>query len=105
MKRLIAALAVFAAMMSFARADPKALAETKQCFSCHAVDQESKAPSFKAIAERYRFKANVQASLARKVRIGGAGHWGSAPMPSPGPRPEVSAREAQDLVEWILAQR
>lgn len=106
MKGVVVTLALFTAVASPAQADTKALAESKQCFSCHAMDQESKAaPSFKSIAARYKGKTNVQVGLARKVRIGGSGHWGATAMPGAGPRPEVSEREADELVSWILAQR
>jgi cytochrome c len=102
---LISAL-LFAAMASVAHADTKSLAMEKQCFFCHAVDKQvGKAPSFKAIAEKYRGKANVEENLAQRIENGGVDHWGSIPMPLPeGHRPDVSNAEAKELVAWILSQ-
>jgi cytochrome c551/c552 len=94
------------AMVSVAHADTQGLAMSKQCFSCHTLAvQVGEAPAFKMIAEKYRGKANVEADLIQKIRIGGEGHWGSVPMPvTEGIRPDVSEAEAKELVDWILAQ-
>ena len=105
MKELVASLALFAAATAPAYAS-EALAQSKQCFSCHALDKEMpKAPSFKAIARKYKGVANAEVMLADKVRVGGVGHWGSAPMPAAGPRPAVSEAEAKELAAWVLAQK
>ena len=106
MKKVVISLAMLAAMVSTAHADPKALAESKQCFSCHALDQEMpKAPSFKAIARKYKGMSNAELMLAQKVKAGGVGHWGPAAMPPAGPRPAVSDAEAKELVQWVLSQK
>ena len=64
----------------------------------------SKAPAFKAIADKYKGQANAAANLALKIKTGGVGHWGSTQMPSSeGNRPDVSEAEAKELVAWILA--
>ncbi|MGA7750831.1 MAG: c-type cytochrome [Gallionella sp.] len=97
---------LFVAMVCVAHADTKSLAVEKQCFSCHTADiQVGKAPPFRAIAEKYKGKANVEANLVQKIKNGGVGHWGSIPMPAiEGERPDVSDAEARELVAWILAQ-
>ena len=100
------------AMISVAHADTKSLAMEKQCFFCHTLSmdkritiQVNKAPDFKSIAERYKDQANVEASLALKIKNGGIDHWGSTPMPLPeGHRPDVSDAEAKELASWILEQ-
>lgn len=100
------------ALCSIAHADTKSLAVEKECFVCHTLStqgsfavQVSKAPSFRAIAEKYKGQANVEANLALKIKNGGIDHWGSTPMPqSEGNRPDVSEAEAKELVAWILAQ-
>lgn len=93
------------AMVSVAHADTKSLAEEKQCFVCHSLDRQiGRATAFKAIAERYRGKANIESNLAQKIKNGGVGHWGYIPMPPAGwKRPDVSEAEAKELVAWILA--
>jgi cytochrome c len=105
--RFVISLAALMAMVPPAHADTNALAESKQCFSCHAMDKEMpKAPSFKAIAKKYKGMANAEVMLARKVQVGGEGHWGAAPMPaSGGARPVVSEAEAKELVGWVLSQK
>jgi cytochrome c551/c552 len=93
-------------VVSVANADTQNLAIAKQCFDCHAaVKQVGKAPAFKALADKYKGTANVEANLAQKIRDGGEGHWGSIPMPgAEGVRPDVSEVEAKELAAWILAQ-
>ncbi|MDX9698197.1 MAG: hypothetical protein RBT55_01340 [Rhodocyclaceae bacterium] len=63
----------------------------------------SKAPSFKNIAQKYPDEALEM--LAAKVRNGGEGHWGAAPMPPAGARVDVSDDESRQLVAWILNMR
>ena len=96
----------FMVIASVAHADTKNLAVEKQCFACHAeVIQIGKVPSFKAIAEKYKGQANVEANLAQKIINGGVGHWGLTPMPAAvGDRPDVSQAEAKELANWILTQ-
>jgi cytochrome c len=103
MKRAIATIVAFVALTPIAgAADPVALAESKQCFSCHSLDRETRAPSFKLLAGNYRGIPNADRMLERKVLQGGLGHWGAHPMPPAGPRPAVSEAEAKELVAWIL---
>jgi cytochrome c len=96
----------FMAMVSVANAGTQNLAIEKQCFSCHAaVKQVGRAPTLKAIAEKYKGMANAEADLAQKIKGGGEGHWGSIPMPgTEGTRPDVSATEAKELAAWVLTQ-
>jgi cytochrome c len=82
------------------------LAKEKECLSCHAIDHEmGKAPSFQSIAKKYPNTDAVVESLALKVRNGGVGHWGPAPMPSAGARPAVNDEESKQLVAWIMSMR
>ena len=91
-----------------AYADPALeLAEQKQCFSCHSVDKEKLAPSFKAIAHRYSGMKNVDFKLEQVVMKGSestAYHWGTMKMPTVGAREPVNQEEAEQLVQWILDQ-
>ncbi|MGZ9031359.1 MAG: c-type cytochrome [Burkholderiaceae bacterium] len=103
MKRALVTIAVLTALTATANAaDPEALAKSKQCFSCHALERETHAPPFKLLARNYGGIPNADYILERKVRWGGLGHWGSEPMPAAGPRPAVSEEEAKELVAWIL---
>lgn len=77
-----------------------ALAQQKACLACHAVDHKVVGPSYKDVAARYKGKAAMVDALATKIRKGGAGAWGTIPMPAN----NVSAAEAKLLAQWVLAQ-
>ncbi len=82
-----------------AQAD-EALAKSKNCLSCHAIDKKVVGPSYKDVAKKYT--ANDEAMLAEKVIKGSKGVWGPVPMP---PNPSVKPEEATKLVKWILSQK
>ena len=75
------------------------LAKRKACLSCHGIDKRIMGPSFQEIAERYRADAAAEALLSEKVRLGGAGNWGTLQMP---PHPELPETDIRSLVQWIL---
>ena len=76
----------------------EALAKSKNCLSCHAVDKKVVGPSYKDIAKKY--SAKDEAMLAEKVIKGGKGNWGAIPMPA---NPSVTPDEANKLVKWVLS--
>ena len=80
-------------------AKAKALAQSKNCFACHAVDKKLVGPSYVDVAKKYKGGADAEANLIKKVIHGGGGVWGTIPMP---PNP-VKEDEAKLLVEWILS--
>jgi cytochrome c len=80
--------------------DARGLAGSNNCMACHAVDKKIVGPSFSDIAGRYKGDGNAQSRLEVKVKEGGAGTWGSIPMP---PHPEMKAADIQVLVRWVLA--
>ena len=81
-------------------ASAAALAKSKNCLSCHAVDKKLVGPSYQDVAKKYAANPAAAKELATKVRAGGKGIWGEVPMP---PNPLVSEQEADVLVAWILA--
>ena len=95
------ALPVLSAMA--AQADPAdlALAKSKNCLSCHAVDHKVLGPAYQDVAAKYRGDTGAPARLAQKVRAGGGGVWGVVKMPS---NPQLSEAEAKKLVAWVLSQ-
>jgi cytochrome c len=104
MLRMTVGLAMLAALSPSQADEVPELAKTKECMTCHAVDQPlAKAPSFKEIAKKYRGVANADTMLAQKVKVGGVGHWGPSPMPGAGARVEISDEEAKSLVAWVLS--
>jgi cytochrome c len=84
-----------------AQAD-QALAQSKNCMACHAVDKKLVGPSYKDIAKKYGGQKDAVAKLAEKVIKGGSGAWGAVPMPA---NPQVTQADAQKLVTWIMAQK
>jgi cytochrome c len=81
--------------------DPAALAEKGRCIVCHAVDEQRMGPSFNAIAERYASQGEQLEALTARLRSGGSGVWGPAPMP-PVPPAQLSDEELGLLLNWIL---
>jgi len=84
---------------SFASTDPLALAQTRHCLSCHALDHKVVGPAYMDVAKKYQNDPTALARLSVKVRLGGGGVWGAVPMPA---NAAVSEQEAQELVRWIL---
>ncbi|WP_432258583.1 c-type cytochrome [Cupriavidus sp. TMH.W2] len=74
------------------------LASQYQCVACHAMDRKLVGPSFADIAGKYKGQ-DAHAALARKVKAGGQGAWGSVPMP---PQPQIPDSDVQAMVGWIL---
>ena len=104
MLQLTVGSAMLAALSPLQAAEVPELAKTKECMSCHGVEQAlAKAPSFKEIAKKYSGVANADTMLVQKVKVGGVGHWGPSPMPGAGARVEVSEEEAKALVAWVLS--
>lgn len=104
MKRILLAIASLAA--GFAATTPAmadmALATSKNCMACHAVDKKLVGPSYKEVAAKYAGQKDAADKLATKVIKGGSGVWGSVPMPA---NAQVTPDEAKKLVAWILTQK
>lgn len=82
-------------------ADEEALAKSKNCLTCHAIDKKLVGPSYKDIAAKYKGNGAAAAQLAAKVKAGGKGTWGEMPMPPN----NVTDDEAAKLVAWVLSQK
>ena len=87
----LTAMALAAAGAASAQ-DQSALAKSSGCLNCHAVDTKKMGPSFKSVAEKYKGKADAEASLVAEI-TGAKGH------------PEVKAKpdDVKALVKWVLA--
>ena len=101
MKQFLIAFALSAAAVAPATAD-QALAQSKNCMACHAVDKKLVGPAFKDVAAKYAGQKDAADKLAAKVIKGGSGVWGPVPMPA---NPQVNDADAKKLVAWILAQK
>lgn len=98
---LIAALSALASTSAFAQ-DAAALAKSKNCMACHAVNNKLVGPAYKDVAAKYAGQKGAEDKLVQKVIKGGAGVWGPVPMPA---NPQVSEAEAHTLVKWVLSQK
>ena len=69
------------------------------CVACHALDKRVVGPSFREVAARYSGDGDAPGKLAKKVKEGGSGTWGSIPMP---PNAAISDADLGAIVGWIL---
>tara|TARA_R110001592_G_scaffold126337_1_gene337604 strand:+ start:40405 stop:40788 length:384 start_codon:yes stop_codon:yes gene_type:complete len=94
----VASASVFATELSDSQAG--ALFNDRGCNACHGVNEIRLGPSFQIIAQRYA-GATPEAveRLALKIRLGGAGAWGTVPMIS---YPGLSDEDARRITRWIL---
>jgi len=102
MKRTI--LAVLSAAATIAMTSPafadEALAKSKNCMACHAVEKKVVGPSYKDVAKKYAGDAKAADMLASKIIKGGSGVWGPVPMPA---NAQVNDADAKKLVSWIMS--
>jgi cytochrome c len=101
MKRVLFALVAATSITLPALAD-QALATSKNCMACHAIDKKLVGPAYKDVAAKYAGDKSAADKLAAKVMKGGVGTWGQIPMPA---NPQVSEAEAKKLVAWVLSQK
>jgi cytochrome c len=99
---MFAALSVSAS--AFAAGDGEALFNSKKCNTCHKPDAKSVGPALKAISAKYANDKDAPAKLEAKVRAGGAGVWGTVPMPRI-PISTVSDEEVKVIVAWMLSHK
>jgi cytochrome c len=101
MKRVLFALVAATSITLPALAD-QALATSKNCMACHAIDKKLVGPAYKDVAAKYAGDKSAADKLAAKVMKGGVGVWGQIPMPA---NPQVNEAEAKKLVAWVLSQK
>lgn len=102
MKRII--LATLSVAATFAVTTPAfadlALATSKNCMACHAVDKKVVGPAYKEVAKKYAGNAKAADMLAVKIVKGGSGAWGPVPMPA---NSQVNEADAKKLAAWVLS--
>jgi len=99
MKRALFALVAAVSVTVPALAD-QALATSKNCMACHAVDKKLVGPAYKDVAKKYAGQKDAVDKLAVKIMKGGSGVWGVIPMPA---NAQVNEADAKKLAAWILA--
>ncbi|WP_250522797.1 MULTISPECIES: c-type cytochrome [unclassified Caballeronia] len=95
-----ASFGVSAAEQTVSSANAMAIARSNACMGCHAIDRKLVGPSFQQVAEKYKGDPQASTMLEKKVKNGGAGVWGSIPMPS---HPKMNDADIKTVVSWILA--
>ena len=101
MKKALLILATSTVVAMPALAD-EALARSKNCMACHAIDRKMVGPSFRDISARYAGDNEAVARMATKIQRGGSGSWGAIPMPA---NPRISDADARALATWSLSFR
>src|ERR1700749_5124283 len=99
---LISAAAIAAAAWDATAQNGEKLINGSDCAGCHALDSQVVGPSWRAIAKRYASQAGSTATLAARIREGGAGKWGDVAMTA---HPDLTDAQARQMVSWILALR
>ncbi len=79
-----------------------ALATSKNCMACHALDKKLVGPAYKDVAAKYAGDKTAADKLATKIQKGGAGVWGPVPMPA---NTQVTDAEANKLAAWVLSTK
>ena len=101
---LAAVTTMFAAVSAPVFAD-QALATSKNCMACHAVDKKMVGPAFNEISKKYVGDADAAKKLATTIQKGsvpGKGNFGPIPMPA---NTQVNEADALKLATWVLAQK
>jgi cytochrome c len=76
------------------------LAKKSNCLACHTADKKLVGPAYQDVAKKYAGDKTAEAKLIEKVKKGGAGVWGTVPMP---PNANVKDEDIKTLVKWVLA--
>jgi cytochrome c len=77
------------------------VARENNCTACHAIDKKVVGPAWRDVAKKYKGDATAEARLIVKVSKGGAGVWGTMPMPAN----DASGKkqdQIKELVRFIL---
>jgi cytochrome c len=101
MKRVLLSVVLGLGVAAPAFAD-LALATSKNCMSCHAVERKVLGPSFKDVAATYKDDKGAVDTLASKIMKGGSGVWGPVPMPA---NNQVSEADAKKLAAWVMSTK
>ena len=82
----------------------QALAKKNDCFKCHAVDKTKKGPSFKAIALKYKGKADGEEKAIRNITTGPKVKLEDGSEEEHKVIDSKDPKELKNLVQWILSR-
>jgi cytochrome c len=98
-KNLLPILTIAALSVPVSSWADQALAASKNCLACHALDRKVVGPAYKDVAAKYAGDKSAVDKLAAKIMQGGSGVWGPVPMPA---NAQVNEAEAKKLAAWVL---
>ncbi|NOX75756.1 MAG: c-type cytochrome [Gammaproteobacteria bacterium] len=101
MKSVVLALGLAATAISGSAMADLDLAKKSGCLACHSVEKKIVGPAWGDVGKKYAGDAGARAKLIAKVKSGGKGVWGPAPMPPYSPR--VSDANIEKLVDFVLS--
>lgn len=78
---------------------PSGLMSKYSCYRCHDLEKKTVGPAFVDIESKYLGSKNARIYLAKKIRKGSRGAWGSTKMPR---TPGITMDEAETIAQWIL---
>jgi cytochrome c len=76
------------------------LIESSDCKSCHQYSTASIGPSYKAVADRYKYTPENMTYLVKKIKEGGSGVWGEHGMAA---HPDLSEMNAKRITDYIFS--
>lgn len=104
MKSVIVSMIAAAGLMvagSVLADDGAALLKKGNCMGCHKMEGKLVGPGFKEVAAKYKGDAGAAAHLETKITKGGAGAWGTMPMPA---MSNVKPEDVKAMVAYIMTK-
>ena len=83
-----------------AHEEGRRMIQSGTCLSCHQLDRASIGPSYTEVSRKYRGDTTAVSRLARKIRSGGSGVWGSVMMPA---HPQLTESQASAMAAYIMS--
>jgi S-disulfanyl-L-cysteine oxidoreductase SoxD len=77
--------------------DANSLFKKHSCNACHGIENKIVGPALKDIAKKYASRADAVDYLGGKIGAGGAGVWGTVPMPAQA----LPVEDVKTLARWI----
>ena len=102
MKSVIVSMFAAAGLMIAGTAlanDGAALLKSNNCMGCHKMEGKLVGPGLVDIAKKYKGEAGIAEKLEAKVVKGGAGAWGTMPMPAMN---KVKPEDVKTMVAYIM---
>ncbi|MGH7638297.1 MAG: c-type cytochrome, partial [Gemmatimonadaceae bacterium] len=83
-----------------AHEEGRRMIQSGTCLACHQLDRASIGPTYTEVSRKYRGDSSAISRLARKIRSGGSGVWGSVMMPA---HPQLTESQASAMAAYIMS--